>query len=270
MEKPADRTFAADPGVGAPPSATGRAIAPGDEPLRGLAAWFGRPVFLEVRSPFELRALRRSALWRGHGVPRGNGRPVLIIPGFMAASTSADSLAHVLRSAGWNAEIAGVGRNSGPAYAGLEQSSADLFDLIERHGQPVRVIGHSRGGQFARILAVRHPELVAGVVAVGAPLLSKYPLFAPVRIPIEMLEITWRRGTFGPVDPDLEAVVDHDRFRPFPEEIEFVSIYSRNDGIVDWRACLDPAATLVQVSASHTGLINSVAGVRAIAVALDE
>lgn len=257
-------------------SATGGAVA-GDTavtavaapPRTGFAGWFGRPVFLEARSPFEFRTLRRSPLWRGHGVPDGRGRPVLVIPGFLASPTSAEALVQVLQRANWNAEIANVGRNSGPAYTGLEQSSRDLFDLIDRSGRPVTIIGHSRGGQFARILGVRHPELVTAVVAVGAPLLAKYPRFAPVRIPIEMLEITWRRGTFGPVYPDREAAVDRDRFRPFPTDVRFTSIYSRTDGIIDWRACLDPAADLIEVSASHTGMINSVPGIRAVARVLD-
>ncbi len=239
-------------------------------PRTGFAGWFGRPVFLEARSPFESRALRRSPLWDGHGVPDGRRRPVLVIPGFMASPKSADALVQVLRSANWTAEIANVGRNSGPAYSGLEQAGNDLFDLIDRYGRPVTVIGHSRGGQFARILGVRYPELVTGVIAAGAPLLTKYPRFAPVRIPIEMLEMTWRRGTFGPVYPDREAAVDRDRFRPFPNEVRFTSIYSRTDGIVDWRACLDPAADLIEVSASHTGMINSVPGVRAVAQVLHD
>jgi len=249
----------------------------GDEPVTtavtpprtGFAGWFGRPVFLEARGPFELRALRRNPLWQGHGVPDGRRRPVLVIPGFLASPTSADALVQVLRRANWAAEIANVGRNSGPAYTGLERAGDDLFDLVDRLGRPVTVIGHSRGGQFARILAVRHPELVTGVIAVGAPLLTKYPRFAPVRIPIEMLEITWRRGTFGPVYPDREEAVDRDRFRPFPSEVRFTSIYSRTDGIVDWRACLDPAADVVEVSTSHTGLINSVPGIQAVAGVLE-
>ncbi|MDH3294549.1 MAG: alpha/beta hydrolase [Acidimicrobiia bacterium] len=238
-------------------------------PRSGLAGWFGRPVFLEARSPFEIRTLRRHPLWDGEGIPDGRGRPVLVIPGFLASPTSADTLVAILTRAEWSASTAAVGRNSGPAYRGVHQSETDLLDLIDGHGQPVTIIGHSRGGQFARILAVRHPELVSQIITVGTPLLLKYPRFAPVRVPIEMLEITWRRGTFGPVYPDLEASIDQERFLPFPSQVDFVSIYSRSDGIVDWRASLDPAAQQVEVSASHTGLINSVSGVRAIADALD-
>lgn len=267
--EPAGRSTPATDGRGDPVAGDDSVTPITSPPRTGFAGWFGRPVFLEARSPFELRALRRSPFWHGHGVPEGRQRPVLVIPGFMAGPTSADALVQVLRRADWRAEIANVGRNSGPAYTGVEQAGNDLFKLIDRHGRPVTVIGHSRGGQFARILGVRHPEVVAGVIAVGAPLLTKYPRFAPVRIPIEMLEMTWRRGTFGPVFPDREAAVDRDRFRPFPTGVRFTSIYSRTDGIVDWRACLDPAADLVEVSASHTGLISSVPGVRAVARVLD-
>lgn len=238
-------------------------------PRSGLAGWFGRPVFLEARSPFEMRTLRRHPLWDGQGIPDGRGRPVLVIPGFLASPTSADALVDILTRANWSALTAAVGRNSGPAYDGVQQSENDLLGLVDNHGCPVTIIGHSRGGQFARILAVRHPELVSQIITTGTPLLLKYPRFAPVRVPIEMLELTWRKGAFGPVYPDLEASIDRERFLPFPPQVDFVSIYSRNDGIIDWRASLDPAAQPVEVSASHIGLINSVSGVQAIAEALD-
>lgn len=238
-------------------------------PRRGLRAWFGRPVFLEARSPFELKALRRHSLWWGQGIPHGRDRPILVIPGFLARSTSADSLVRILELAGWRARIADVGRNSGPAYAGVESSEHDLHRLFDDAGEPVIVVGHSRGGQFARILAVRYPEMIRQIITLGSPLVLKYPRFAPVRVPIEALEMTWRRGAFGSVNPQREDEVDRDRFVDFPSTVDFVSIYSRTDGFIDWRASLDPAATLMEVSASHLGLINSVAGVQAITDALD-
>jgi len=234
-----------------------------------VARWFGRPVHLEARRPFELRALRRSDLWAGVGVPPGLGRPLLLIPGFMAGRTTAEPLAHILRTAGWDVTVAGVGRNSGPAYLGIDASEADLLELSERHGQPVRAIGHSRGGQFARVLAVRHPERVAQVITVGAPLMVKYPSFVVVRVPAELLDRAWRAGAFGDVDHAREEAVDDDRYLPFPGHVDFVSIWSRTDGIVDWRMSQEPAAHGLEVSASHLGLISSVAGVEAIAAALE-
>lgn len=239
-----------------------------EHPRTGVAGWFGRPVHLELRGPFELRALRRSPLWRGEGVPAGNGRPLLIIPGFLAARNSAVAIHHILNQAGWRAEVASVGRNSGPAYVGMDAAASDLRRLEDETGEPVTVVGHSRGGQFARVLAVRHPASVRQIVVIGTPLLVKYPDFAAVKLPAEVLDRGWRAGAFGQVFPDRESEVDRDRHAEFPDGIDFVSIYSRTDGIVDWRTSIEPAAHTMEISASHRGLLNSVAGVTAIADAL--
>ena len=239
-----------------------------EQPLSGFAGWFGRPIHRELRGPFELRALRQSPLWQGDGVPPGRDRPLLIIPGFLAAPRGADALHHVLSKAGWRAEIARVGRNSGPAYVGVDAATEDMTKLRDETDLPVTLVGHSRGGQFARVLAVRHPELVKQVVVIGTPLLVKYPDFAAVKVPAEVLDRGWRAGAFGEVYPDREYEVDQDRYAPFPPGIDFVSIYSRSDGIVDWRLSIEPAAHTIEISASHRGLFNSIAGVGAIAEAL--
>lgn len=229
---------------------------------------FGRPVVLEARSPYEQRRLRRSPFWTGQGVPQGESKPMLVIPGFLAAPRSARSLLHVMSSAGWRVEAARVGRNSGPAYVGVDAAEIDLERLYAATGHPVTLVGHSRGGQFARILAVRYPEMVAQVIALGTPLLVKYPDFAAVKVPAEVLDKSWRAGAFGKVFPDRELDVDRDRYAEFPTGIDFVSIYSRTDGIVDWRTSIEPAAHTIEVNASHRGLINGVAGIRAISDAL--
>ncbi len=237
-------------------------------PRTGPIGWFGRPVHLEARGPLEQLRLRRSPLWASHGIPAGDDRPLLLIPGFLAKPRSTQSLQRVLVGAGWRVRVAAVGRNSGPAYVGVEAAERDLFELAESDDRPVTIIGHSRGGQYARILAVRHPATITQVVALGAPFLVKYPRFAPLRMPISVLEWVWRAGAFGHVDPERESSVDRDRWAAFPDGIDFVSIYSRSDGFVDWRTCLDPAAHPVEVVASHRGLLNSVAGISAVAAAL--
>ncbi len=240
----------------------------GPTPKKGLAGWLARPFWRETRAPFERRALHRSPLWRGEGVPEGHGRPILIIPGFMAGTHKAQPLRHVLEAAGWHPLVADVGRNAGPAYHAVESAELGLEALVEATGHPVTVIGHSRGGQFSRILAVRHPHLVERVITIGAPLRTKYPPFVVIKVPAETLDRVWRSGAFGVIAPEREQAVDDDRYRPFPESVELVSIYSRDDGIVDWRYCFDPSARMVEISASHLGLINSIAGIAAIAEAL--
>lgn len=238
------------------------------KPPTGIAGMLGRPVWLEARSPFELRALRRSALWRGVGIPHGDGRPLLVFPGFLASRRSTAAIAHVLRAAGWQVEVAPVGRNAGPAQHSIDKARNTLHDLYQQTGERVRIIGHSRGGQLGRILAVLDPERVRQVVGVGTPLVVKYPSYLVVKIPAEALDRLWRKGAFGDLDTLREQDVEDLRYADFPAEVDLVSVWSRSDGIVDWRLSLEPAATNVEVKASHTGLINSISGVQGIATAL--
>ncbi len=237
-------------------------------PARGVTGYLGRPVWAEFRSIRELRRLKGSTWWQGYGMPEGHSRPVLLIAGFLAGPRTVDALEHVLVMAGWRATQAEVGRNAGPAYHGVEQSEKALKQLYRATRQKVRVIGHSRGGQYGRVLAVRYPEMVEQVITLGSPLCVKYPKYAVVKLPAEALDRLWRTGLFGAIDKDAEQDVDDDRFVPFPPGIDFVSIYSKSDGIVDWRTSLDPDAHLIEINASHAGLPNSIAGINAVAIAL--
>ncbi len=238
------------------------------KPLHGVSGWLGRPVWGEARSVRELRLLRQSAWWQGYKVPEGKNRPVLLIAGFLAGPRTIDALDHVLSVAGWRVVQADVGRNAGPAYHGIEHCERDLLALHEDSDQKVRVIGHSRGGQYARVLAVRFPQLIEQIITLGSPLRVKYPKYAVVKVPAEALDRLWRTGVFGAVDTDAEQLVDEDRFVQVPDEIHFVSVYSKTDGIVDWRTSIDPQAELIEVNASHAGLPNSIAGVGAVSTAL--
>lgn len=212
--------------------------------------------------------LRQSTWWQGYGVPEGTNRPVLLIAGFLAGPRTIDALDHVLSVGGWRVRQADVGRNAGPAYHGIEHCERDLKALYEDSGQKVRIIGHSRGGQYARVLAVRFPEMIRQIITLGSPLRVKYPKYAVVKVPAEALDRLWRTGVFGVIDTHAEQLVDNDRFLPVPPEIDFVSVFSKTDGIVDWRTALDPQADFIEVNASHAGLPNSIAGVDAVATAL--
>lgn len=238
-------------------------------PPSGFDAWVGRPIWREARRPLELRQLKKNPIWHGHQVPLGRGRPVLIIPGFFSGRSTADPLAHVLRVAGWDVHIADVGRNMGPAYEAIDAAEAGLEALDASPERKVSVIGHSRGGQFGRVVAVRQPGCINRVIAVGTPLTIKYPSFFLVKLPAEALDKAWRAGAFGYVDQKREQEIDDLRYVRFPDDVDLVSVYSTTDGIVDWRLSVEPAARCVEVDTSHTGLFNSVAGIRAITNALD-
>jgi pimeloyl-ACP methyl ester carboxylesterase len=220
--------------------------------------WFGLP--------FPLLPLRLWGEWsstadrsRGPQPPPGGGRPAVMIPGFLAGDPSLARMAVWLRDGDWTTVRSGITANTGcmePTLAALEDRVAQA---VHETGHKAVVIGQSRGGCLGRALAVLRPDLVSTLVTLGSPLrdqLAVHPHVLPSIVAITAL------GTFGmpgmlslsclrgdccerPLDA-LEA--------PFPEGLRFVSIYSRSDEVVRWRACLDIDAEHVEVDVSHVGM----------------
>jgi pimeloyl-ACP methyl ester carboxylesterase len=217
------------------------------------------PLWRESRLGFEAAQLLRSPIWRGVGVEPGEGRPVLLIPGFLAGD--------------WT-HRAGIRANVGCSQDACEQIEERLEALAARSGSRVALVGQSRGGVLARVVAARRPDLVSGIVALGAPtvgMLRVHPLvlfqvalvgaLGTGRVP-GLFGVNCLRGACcGPFRADLLA--------DFSPEVRYVSVYSRSDGIVDWRACLDGAADeLVEIRASHCGMAVSVPAYEQVARAL--
>lgn len=225
------------------------------------------------RTGIELAGLLRDPIYRGAGVPAGDGRPVLLIPGFLAGDNSLGMLTQWLRRAGYRTSSAGMRSHVDCSSGTAERVERRLERLVARQGARAVVIGQSRGGMLARVLGVRRPDLVDGVVALGSPQLDMFSVHPLVLLQIGIVGVlgTLRvPGLFGAgclrgsccagFRADLEA--------PMPTDVDYVTIYSRSDGIVDWRACLDPDARQVEVTASHCGMAVSAAVYREIAGAL--
>jgi triacylglycerol lipase len=145
---------------------------------------------------------------------------------------------------------------------------------VEEQGGRAVVIGQSRGGGLAKALAGRRPDLVCGIITLGSPQLDPLAIHPLVRLQVEAVS---RLGSLGAPGLFTRACLDGDccaKFReqlerPLPESVGFVSVYSRTDGIVDWRACLDPCADRhVEIAASHCGMAVNPAAWRAVADAL--
>jgi triacylglycerol lipase len=155
----------------------------------------------------------------------------------------------------------------------------DALDALERRleeraaGRRVALIGHSHGGTLARSLAIRRPDLVSGVVALASPLVDQFDLHPLARLPVRLVGGLGSLGTPGLFrreclrgeccDEIHEATV-----QPFPAGVGFVTVYSRSDGVVNWRACLDPRAEPVEVVGSHVGMAVNVEAYRAVSAAL--
>ena len=182
-----------------------------------------------------------------HLAPKGDGSPVVVLPGFTGSDGSTFALRRFLERRGHRPVAWGLGRNIGPTREIVDGIDALVQRLADDHGQAVQLVGWSLGGIFARNVAVRRPELVRRVVTLGSPyrLLDHrtshaawvYELYAPLH------DAAGDLPPGGPVS--------------LPLSVPTTSIYSRSDGIVPWRSCIEPESDLaenVQVFSSHNGL----------------
>ena len=219
-----------------------------------------RPLLAESLWGTEAAALAVSPVWRGAGVPPGNGLGVLVVPGLLASDGSVGALRTWLRARGYQPVASGIRLNADCLRKAHGRLESRLEELVAATGRPAVVIGQSRGGLMAKLLAVLRPDLVAGLVTLGTPLTDVFAIHPAVRQHVDRVAALGDRGIPGLFDssclPGGECWEDimSDLDRPLAPTIPFTSVYSRRDGIVDWRACLDPAAEHVEVRATHSGM----------------
>jgi pimeloyl-ACP methyl ester carboxylesterase len=232
------------------------------------------PIWREGRLAVEHAGLRRDPVLRGTDLPAGDGAPVLLIPGFMAGDVSLGLMARWLRDLGYRPCRPHIRANVDCTERAVARLEGEVRRLAVRHGRRVTVVGHSRGGTMARILAVRHPELIERIVCLGSPLTDQYAVHPFVRAQVRAVALLGSLGVPGLFSYRCRSGccvrAEDDLSAAFPADVRFTSVYSRSDGVVSWRACLDPAARAVEVDSSHVGMAMNAAVFRAIAAALAE
>lgn len=188
---------------------------------------------------------------------RGDGHPVLVLPGFTGTDHSTGALRAVLRGKGYHAVGWGLGTNNGPRRSVIAGMTARLLDLHSRTGQRVSVVGWSLGGIYARELARAHGDAVRMVITLGSPFRFREP---------DRSSASWWYDIVAPKGERFagRAVPEESR-EPLP--VPSSSIYSRYDGIVRWHACIDeegPERENIEVLGTHNGLGVNVAATVAI------
>jgi pimeloyl-ACP methyl ester carboxylesterase len=199
--------------------------------------------------------------------------PVLLVPGFLAGDSSLGPMSRTLRHDGFRTYRADIRANVGCTLAAAAQLEERLEGLAQRRGSRVRIVGHSLGGMLARGVAARRPDLVAGIVTMGSPVLAPGAHHASLARSVDLLVRLSRAGLRGLMAEDCVAghcaQQSFDQARaPLADDVDFTAIYSRRDGIVDWRACIDPAARAVEVRSSHLGMAFDPAVIAAVSAAL--
>ena len=217
------------------------------------------PLWREARFGLEAAALLRDPIFRGDGVSAGRGRPVLLIPGFLAGDGSLSMMAGWLKRGGYRPSRAGMVANVNCAGTVMPRLEERLERLVSEQGQKAAIVGQSRGGTLAKLVALRRPDLVCGIVTLGSPNLDPLAINALLARQVALVAALGQAGMPGffrreCLAGDCADAVAAELARPWPSGLPYVAVYSRRDAVVDWRACLDPAAEHVEVDASHVGM----------------
>jgi triacylglycerol lipase len=142
------------------------------------------PLWRESRLGLELAALVRNPIYKGEGVEHAGGQPVLLIPGFLAGDDSLGFMTQWLRRTGHRTRKAGFRSNIDCSEAAVQRLEERVETMAETQGQKVAIVGQSRGGALAKVLAVRRPDLVSGIVTLGSPLVDPLAVHPVVRMQV--------------------------------------------------------------------------------------
>jgi pimeloyl-ACP methyl ester carboxylesterase len=201
---------------------------------------------LELRAPLEGLGLLAAWPWLAR-MPRGDGRPVLLAPGYGASETSMQALFRYLEWLGYDLHHWGLGRNRGqvaPYVRALRERVRELRNA--RGGAAVTLIGWSLGGVIVREVARDAPEAVREVITLGTPVVGgpKYTRVGALFARREKADLD-----------QIERLAHERNLRPI--QCPLTCVYSKSDGIVSWRASIDgynPQARHLRVPGSHLGM----------------
>lgn len=224
------------------PRATGLRQGPGTPAVRLLATE-------APRATIELAALATTTIPLLARGPRGDGHSVLVLPGALGGDVSTLALRTYLTWLNYSVSGWGLGVNVGPTEAVVSGLRARLEQLADTSGQRVSVIGWSLGGIYAHELARRAPGSVRQVVTLGSPIRLARRGHATSRL--------FDRYSHLQIAPSVAA-------RPWSEagrlRVPATAVYTRNDGVVNWRSCLLRAGKNrenIEVFGSHSGLAHN-------------
>ncbi|ANH38487.1 Alpha/beta hydrolase family protein [Nocardioides dokdonensis FR1436] len=199
--------------------------------------------------------------------------PVLLVPGFLAGDYTLRFMAAALRKQGMRTYRSHIVANVGCTLDAAHLIEQRLEAIANKRGTRVQLVGHSLGGMLARGIAVRRPDLVSGIVTMGSPMLAPAAHHRALTAGLGGLIALSKVGvprtmTVDCVGGPCARESFEESRQPVPADVAFTAIYSRRDGIVDWRACIDPTATAVEVRTSHVGMVMDPAVITAVTEAL--
>ncbi|MGB2695507.1 MAG: hypothetical protein WBD55_10000 [Dehalococcoidia bacterium] len=219
------------------------------------------PLWREVLFGVDWLALRLSPVYYGIGVPKGDGSPVIVLPGFLGSDTYLVEMYYWLQRLGYKPYYSQIGRNAECPEVLTERLFKTMDEAYEETGRKLHLIGHSLGGLLARSAAIRRSEQVAQVITLASP-------FQDIRAhPMVLAAASFVRGRIrerrnagekvkrecysGGCTCEFAGSLRND----IPDSVLRTAIYTKTDGVVDWHSCIEEDESLnIEVDGTHAGL----------------
>ena len=212
-----------------------------------------KPLYYETFVGFDIVELLASNVWRGKEIPPGDGSSVIVVPGYGSNDFHTKAIRSWLGRMGYDDIPSGITiANFDPEF--FEKRITEKVDeAFSDSGKKVHLVGHSLGGVMVRVIAARRPDKVKSVTTLGSPLYGEPEevvapfILIPARLSIPLLR---NRERLAQRKREISRSLRH-------KGVRITSIYTKGDGVVDWRYCVDPDPDVknIEVQGTHAGLI---------------
>jgi pimeloyl-ACP methyl ester carboxylesterase len=208
----------------------------------------------------DLLLLHASPIYYGFGVPRGDGSAVVLVPGFLGTDSYLTQMRYWVERIGYRAYVSGIGLNADcPNLLIQRRLNERIEKALLATERKIHLIGHSLGGIIARAVANQRPDDVASVIMLASPfrgtVAHRTVLRAAEHVRKRILAVHGRgvlptcytgRCTCNFLDPLR---------RKIPDSVMETAIYTKRDGVVDWRYCVTGHTNNdFEVPGTHIGL----------------
>lgn len=186
----------------------------------------------------------------------GHKEPIMVLPGYQTSDAYTYKLRQFLTDLNYTVYGWSQGKNQARTSQ-FHNVQHKLVEIYEHHKTPVKLIGYSLGGLYARKLAQEHPHIVDSVITVGTPISWE--------VETDIIKILTMFGMMSGADPELLNSLSKVDLDP---KVHTTIIYSREDGVVHWHDAMNkkPSANVkhIRVSGAHMGMIHNASVWRAI------
>lgn len=217
-------------------------------------------IWKEALFAADLLLLHTSPVYYGLGVPRGDGSAVVVVPGFLGSDTYLSQMHSWLAKIGYRPYFSGIGVNAQCPNLLIEQRMAfNIERALTETGRKIHLIGHSLGGIMARSIAAQRPRDVASVITLASPfrgtVVHKSVLRAAEAVRRRILESKSKEVLPACYTGQCTCNFLNSLRRTLPKSLKQTAIYTRSDGVVDWRYCLTGSQRDdFEVNGTHVGL----------------